>query len=156
MVRQSAPGNWYKIEDDGPTYRNRFGYSSGPGNRWRLEEDSHSTLLVYTADVDLTIAYGMYYHRLGGDEPEYEWSQVFSSRSVRIGFADIFWRGSLVDRVDYAIVDDHQGILPMGGAPDGLKVTSFEVDVARLLHQIRGYVNKFDYFFDRVHFHVTE
>ncbi len=156
MVRQSAPDDWYKLENDGPTYRIRFGYSSAPGNKWRLEADSHSTLLVYTAEVDLTLAYGMYYHRLGMEEPEFEWSQVFSTRSARIGFADIFWRGSLIDRVDYAMVDDHQGIIPMGGAPNALKVTRFEVDVARLLHRINGYVNRFEYFFDRVHFEVTE
>jgi hypothetical protein len=81
---------------------------------------------------------------------------VFASRSVRAGFADIFWRGSLIDRVDYAIVDDHQGILPLGGGPNGLKVTSFEVDVARLLHGITGKFNKFDYFFGRVPFEVAE
>ena len=153
LVRQSAPDDWYRIEE-GPTFRNRFGYSRGPGSRWRLEEDSHHTILVYTRDVDLTIAYGMHYHLLGRDEPEYEWSQVFASRSVRIGFADIFWRGSLVDRVDYAIVDDHQGIVPMGSGSGRLRVTGFEVDVARLLHDIQGKFNKFDYFFSRVPFEV--
>ena len=156
MVRRSAPGDWYKIEE-GPTYRNRFGYSKGPGQRWRLEEDSHSTVLVYRPDVDLTIAYGMLrYHLQGKDEPEYGWSQVFASASVRTGFADIFWGGSLIDRVDYAIVDDHQGVIPMGRGRDGLQVTSFEVDVARLLHGIMGKFNKFDFFFDRVPFEVTE
>jgi hypothetical protein len=127
----------------------------GPGSRWRLEEDSHHTTLVYAPDVDLTIAYGMHYHSQGRHEPEYEWSQVFASKSVRAGFADIFWRGSLIERVHYAIVDDHQGILPLGGGPDGLNVTSFEV-VARLLHGITGKFNKFDCSFDRVHFDVTE
>jgi hypothetical protein len=155
LVRQSAPDDWHKIEE-GPTYRSRFGYSKGPGSRWRLEEDSHHTILVYTPEVDLTIAYGMHYHSQGRDEPEFEWSQVFASRSVRAGFADIFWRGSLIDRVDYAIVDDHQGILPLGGGPDRLKVTSFEVDVARLLHGITGKFNKFDYFFGRVPFEVAD
>ena len=155
IVRQSAPDDWYKIEE-GPTYRNRFGYSKGPGNQWRLEEDSHSTILVYMPDVDLTIAYGLHHHLQGRDEPEYEWSTVFASKSVRTGFADVFWRGSLVDRVDYAIVDDHQGILPMGGTPERLEVTAFEVGVAKLLHGITGKFNKFDNFFGRVAFEVID
>jgi hypothetical protein len=155
MVRQSTADDWNKIEE-GPTYRNRFGYSKGPGKQWRLEEDSHHTILVYKPDVDLTIAYGMHYQSQGRDEAEYEWSQAFASTSVRTGFADIFWRGSLIDRVDYAIVDDHQGVLPLGGGADGLKVTSLQVDVARLLHGITGKMNKFDYFFDRVPFEITE
>lgn len=154
LVRQSAPDDWYKIEE-GPSYRNRFGYSQGPGKQWRLEEDSHHTVLVYKLDVDLTGAYGMHYGLAGRDEPEYEWSQAFESSSVRTGFVDFFWRGSLVDRVHYAIVDDHQGILPMGGGHLGLKVTSFEVAVAQLLHRIKGHFNKFDYFFDRVPFEVN-
>jgi hypothetical protein len=155
LVRGSTPNDWHKIEDEGPTYRNRFGYSKGPGSKWRLEEDSHSTILVYTPEVDLTIAYGMYYHLRQGDEPDFEWSRAFASKSVRIGFADIFWRGSLVDRIDYAIVDDQQGIVPMGGGHDGLQVTSFEVDATRLLHDVKGYVNQFDYYFGRVPFRVT-
>ena len=60
LVRKSAPLDWHKVEE-GPTYRSRFGFSKGPGARWRLEEDSHHAILVYTPNVDLTIAYGMDY-----------------------------------------------------------------------------------------------
>ena len=156
LVRKSAPLDWHKVEE-GPTYRSRFGFSKGPGARWRLEEDSHHAILVYTPNVDLTIAYGMDYDPTRKDTPEFEWSKVFPDKSVHICFGDIFWRGSLVDRIHYALVDGARGILPMGEGRDGLKITSWERDAARLLHYLKGgNFGTFDEFFDRVTFQVRE
>jgi hypothetical protein len=91
------------------------------------------------------------------DVPEFEWSKVFSDQSVHIGLADIFWGGSLVDRVVYVLVDGARGTLPIGGGYDGLRVSSWQVDVARLLHSLKGAgFGTFDDFFGRVHFEVTE
>lgn len=155
LVRKSAPRDWHQI-GEGPTYRSRFAYSKGPGGRWRLEEDSHHTVVVYKRDVDLTIAYGLDFDSLRRDAPEFEWSKVFSDKSVHIGLADIFWGGSLVDRVGYALVDGARGTLPIGGGRDGLRVTSWQVDMARLLHGLKGSgFGGFDDFFGRVHFEVT-
>lgn len=157
LVRTSSSTDWHIIED-GPTYRNRFASSTGPGDQWRLEEDSHHTVLVYIPDVDLTIAYGMTFDLRGsGPTREFEWSKVFPDPSVEIDMADVFWRGSLIDRVDYAYVDGARGIVPMGGGHQGLKVTSYERDVARLLHSLRsGGFGTFERFFDRIPFQVTE
>lgn len=155
LVRKSEPRDWHQI-GEGPTYRSRFAYSKGPGGRWRLEEDSHHTVVVYKPDVDLTIAYGLDFDSLRRDAPEFEWSKVFSDKSVHIGLADIFWRGSLVDRVVYALVDGARGTLPIGGGHVGLRVSSWQVDVARLLHGLKGSgFGAFDDFFGRVHFEVT-
>jgi hypothetical protein len=157
LIRKSRPSDWSVIED-GPTYRNRFASSTGPGEQWRLDEDSHHTVLVYVPDVDLTIAYGMTFDlRDSGTDREFAWSKAFPNASVEIDMADTFWRGSLIDRVDYAYVDGARGIVPMGGGHQGLKVTSYERDVARLLHNLRsGNFGSFESFFDRVPFQVTE
>ena len=156
-VRNSGPDDWHVIEE-GPTYRNRFVNSVGPGEQWRLDEDSHHTVLVYTPDVDLTIAYGMTFDiRDSGPSRKFEWSSVFPDSAVEIDMADIFWRGSLVDRVDYAYVDGARGIVPMGGGHQGLKVTSYERDVARLLHSLKGgQFGSFDEFFGQIPFEVSE
>ena len=122
----------------------------------RLEEDSHHTVVVYVPDVDLTIAYGLDFDALRRDAPEFEWSKVFPDKSVHIGLADIFWRGSLVDRVAYVLVDGARGTLPIGGGHVGLRVSSWQVDVARLLHGLKGAGLAFDDFFGRVSFEVTE
>ncbi|GJO33955.1 hypothetical protein NJB1507_46260 [Mycobacterium marinum] len=143
--------------ENGPTYRSRFSYSTGPGEQWRLEEDSHHTVMVYIANVDLTIAYGMTFDfRDSGPDREFEWSKAFPDSSVQIDMADFFWRGSLIDRVDYAYVDGARGIVPMGGGYLGLKVTSYEVDVARLLHNVKGgRFFDFDHYFGRIPFEIT-
>jgi hypothetical protein len=157
LVQKSSATDWRKIED-GPTYRSRFGYSTGPGpgDQWRLEEDSHPVTLVYIPDVDLTVAHGMDFDPLTSDS-EIEWSRMFPDKSVHICFADIFWRGSLVDRVDYVHVDAGRGILPIGRGDDRLKVTSWECDVARLLHSLKGgNFAAFDDFFGRVPFRVSD
>ena len=155
LMRNSAPDDWYTIQE-GPTYRSRFAYSTGPDNQWRLEEDSHHTTLVYRPDVDLTIAHGMDVDSPISD-PELAWAKAFSDKSVQLQFADILWRGSLIDRVDYARVDGARGIVPMGGGHDGLNVTSYERDVARLLHDVRaGNFGTFGNFFNKVPFRVTE
>ena len=76
---------------------------------------------------------------------------------MHICFGDIFWRGSLVDRIHYALVDGARGILPMGQGRDGLKITGWERDAAKLLHYLKGgNFGTFDEFFDRVTFQVTE
>jgi hypothetical protein len=156
LVRKSAPRDWHQM-GEGPTYRSRFAYSKGPGGRWRLEEDSHHTVVVYKPDVDLTIAYGLDFDSLTRDAPEFEWSKVFSDKSVHIGLADIFWRGSLVDRVAYVLVDGARGTLPIGGSHNGLRVTSWQRDVARLLHDLKGAgFGSFEEFFGRVPFEVAE
>jgi hypothetical protein len=69
LVRKSARHDWHKIEE-GPTYRSRFGFSTGPGDHWRLKEDSHHTTLVYMPDVDLTIAYGMDFDPTTARQPD--------------------------------------------------------------------------------------
>lgn len=155
-VTQSQAADWHLIEN-GPTYRSRFSSSTGPGDSWRLEEDSHHTVMVYTPDIDLTMAYGMsfdfYDH---GPERVFEWSKIFPDSAVQIDMADIFWRGSLVDRVDYAYVDGARGIVPIGGGHQGLQVTQYDCDVARLLHSLRsGGFGSFDSFFDRIPFEVS-
>jgi hypothetical protein len=154
LVRQSEATNWHKIED-GPTYRSRFESSTGP-EQWRLEEDSHGTVAVYMPDVDLTIAYGMELYPAVRDR-EFDWSINFHDISVQLCFTDIFWSGSLVDRVIYALVDGARGVLPFGQGPEGLRVTTYERDVARLLHNIGGTgFGSFDSFFTRVPFELSD
>jgi hypothetical protein len=156
LVRRSAPGDWHQI-GEGPTYRSRFAYSKGPRGHWRLEEDSHHTVVVYMPDVDLTIAHGLDFDPWGSDAPEFEWSKVFPDRSVHISLADIFWGGSLVDRVSYVLVDGARCTLPIGGGHNGLRVTSAQRDAARLLHDLKGAgVGSFEEFFGRLPFEVAE
>lgn len=158
LVRNSDASEWHKIEEgEGPTYRSWFNYSGGSaGGAWRLREDSHPIALVYEPDVDLTIAYGMQFNQRGpGSEPTFDWADTFSDTSTEVYIADIFWRGSLIDRVHYVAVDGHRAYLPIGRGHQGLQITTWDRDVAQLLHDIKGGFGSFKTFFDQVPFNVT-
>ena len=63
----------------------------------------------------------------------------------------------MFDRVVYVLVDGARGTLPIGGGDVGLRVSSWQLDVARLLHGLKGSgFGAFDDFFGRVQFEVTE
>jgi hypothetical protein len=155
LIQTSDPLEWHKI-DRGPTYRSRLIAAHQPGiEQPRLEEDSHPSVAVYIPEVNITMAYGMGEELPGADGPiridrHFDWMEAFQDPTGwRIGFADIFWRGSLVDRTDYILVDGFRAVLPIGGGHDGLDITIFDHDIARLLDGIEGY-RRFGQYFSRV------
>ncbi|BAX93478.1 hypothetical protein [Mycobacterium shigaense] len=138
LVRESEPADWHKI-DEGDNQKSRFDH----------------TTLVYKPDIDLTICYGLRFGSPSRSGTEFGWSAVFPDNSVLIASADVFWRGSLVDRVDYANVDGCRAILPIGTGVDGLDITSWDRDAARVLHcQKNDAFGAFSDFYDQVPFRV--
>ncbi|MDH6245503.1 hypothetical protein [Mycobacterium sp. OTB74] len=139
LITNSRPSDWRRVKAMGPTYRDRFGSWTGPGEQAGIDHDSHAEVAVYRPDIDLTIAYGM-------PESQHErnlaftWSKAFPDKEIReISIADIFWRGSLVDRVNYVYVDGGRGIVPIGSGHQGLRITQYDLAVARLLSDISDY-----------------
>jgi hypothetical protein len=152
-IQKSDSSEWRRV-DSGVTYRDRFVPCYGGGRNYRLEHDSHSDLAVYIPDVDLTIAYGMDEELSPIDDSGHidktlEWSEVFPDRHRKVLIADIFWRGSLVDRVDYIAVDGYRAYLPIGGGHDGLDIDDFQHDVARLIDGIAGH-DEFKTYYGRI------
>lgn len=77
----------------------------------------HSSMIVYKNDVDLTIQWGM--DARGKDHiktADQLWREhgAFPDPAARVGLADVFWRGSLVDRIEYVVVDGGRALLPIG------------------------------------------
>lgn len=149
LIASSHPRDWQRIRAMGPTYRDRFGSWTGPGDQSGIDHDSHNELAVYRPDIDLTIAYGMPESRHDRDL-KFEWSENFPDSKIReISIADIFWRGSLVDRVNFVYVDGGRGIVPLGGGHQGLEITQYDLAVARLLSGISEY-RQWDRYFGAV------
>jgi hypothetical protein len=48
--------------------------------------------------------------------------------------------------VDYIAVDGYRAFLPIGGGHDGLRITAYERDVARLVDEIAGHRQFNDYY----------
>lgn len=156
LVADSTADDWHRILKIGPTYRDRFGSWSSPANGTSgVDHDSHVELAVYGPDIDLTIAYGMAENQDDRDL-KFEWSENFPDSKIReISLVDFFWRGSLVDRLNYVHVDGARGILPLGGGHQGLRITRYELTVARLLSDIGDY-REFDRYYSSVPFELQD
>ncbi|MGV0838071.1 hypothetical protein [Mycolicibacterium thermoresistibile] len=155
LVADSTASDWHRILKIGPTYRDRFGAWSGPGDTSGIDHDTQVEVAVYRQDLDLTIAYGMAESQHDRDL-KFEWSENFPDSTIReISLVDFFWRGSLVDRLNYVHVDGARGILPLGGGHQGLRITQHELAVARLLNDIGDYP-EFDRYYSSVPFELQD
>lgn len=135
-IANSGTADWRRIEG-GPVYRDRFVHWESPANGTSgIEVHSHSSAAVYQPDIDLTLAYGM--DAPGATrQPSFTWA-TFPDPDVSIHIADVFWRGALVDRVDFVYVDGGRCILPIGDGHQGLRITRYGYAVARLLDSLEN------------------
>jgi hypothetical protein len=157
-IINSDSSEWHRILRLGPTYRDRFGSWSSPSEGTSgIDTDSHSIVVVYKPDIDLTIAYGMSESMHSSrDELTFKWSEAFPDKSIReISLVDVFWRGSLVDRVNYAYVDGARGILPLGEGHQGLRITRYDYSVARLLDELEGH-REFERYYNAVPYEYAD
>jgi len=114
----------------------------------------HSALYVFKDDLDLTIQEGLKWGHLSHDVERVDqlWDDVsFPDESAMVSNADVFWRGSLVDRVLVVTVDGGRATLPVGSRralnyedghlTSGTKVqweytcTAYEAALARVVDQ---------------------
>ncbi len=129
------------------SFHSRFMTSGGEGGT--LAEESHSNLAVYRNDIDISIAWGMDMDWAGVNDPikrNYEFTQDFFDTSGHPQFADVFYRGALVDREILVTVDNANALLPlpraMWGETDdptkpnriGESVTQWQFDFGHLVH----------------------
>ncbi|WP_062894987.1 hypothetical protein [Mycobacterium avium] len=156
IISSSTSRDWSRIKAAGPTYRDRFGSWSSPADGTSgVTHDSHVEVAVYRPDIDLTVAYGMPESQHDRNL-KFEWSENFPDSEIReISIADFFWRGSLVDRVNYVYVDGGRGIIPLGGGHQGLRITQYGLAVARLLSGIADY-HEFDRYYSSVPFELQD
>lgn len=151
-IVDSHPSDWYPLNRSGPTYRDRFTYWTDSDGVSGLIHDSHSSVAIFKPDIDITLAYGMGHEVRDGHEPtlSFEWSKKFPDGEIReIVLADVFWRNSLIDRINYVYADGGRVLLPLGFGHQGLKISKFEYLLTRLLDRISGH-DEFDYYFRRV------
>lgn len=130
-----------------------------------IDEDTfrqHDELLVYRHDLDLTVQWGLEWGDGERKQVSDYWHDVtFPDMSVKVCFADVFWRRSLVDRVEILAVDGHRAYLPLGTQQaigyDSSKpphqqenvtweysATAFEVGLARVINGNRDFDRYFN------------
>lgn len=147
-ILESSLNDWKRVPVQGPTYRDRFVPWLSPADKTSgIEVHSHSDVAVFEPDIDLTMAFGM---RAPGavENPSFKWAK-FPDPEITTHIADIFWRGALVDRVDYISVDGHRCNLPIGGGHQGLRITKYDYTIARILDYLEG-GDRFDQYYNDV------
>lgn len=157
MIENSSAAEWVKVEPAGPTYRYRFEVSTDRDGGEQVSVDTHRAVAVYTADVNLTMAYGMPEvkgTRWRNEDLSFEWA-TFPDKRFTVENADIFWAGALIHRVNYLGADGGRTYLPLGGGNDGLDVTRLDVAVAGIIDDLEG-GSRFRPYVDRVPYRIQD
>ncbi|MGW4186312.1 hypothetical protein ACWEK2_29600 [Streptomyces albidoflavus] len=167
IIDESSNEDWHHIPcwgaDAGPSFRDAWDKSTR-SDSWELHHDSHSHVLVYKENVQLSISWGVWRDRMAGMTPDY--IEAFPLvDSVDYFWADVFWNGSLVDRHGLVALDQGRIYLPLptpiykhvdGETElDRYEVTRWHTAFARLLHYVEHQEN-FDYALKRAKFHVVD
>lgn len=163
IIAESDRSDWRKItcwgHGSGPSYR-----ADNAGGELRgseLLQRAHANVAIYIPDIDISIAWGM---DRSSDERDlsFEWNGKFPDPQTTVHLADVFYRGSLVDRVYQAAVDGGRAYLPIGSSrlakdspaemvPEAryeVVTSQWETDFARLVHDFE-HVDSFDSYLRR-------
>ena len=150
-------GDDWAVLDEGPLYLYELGEVLSGDRHW-VEVNTHHSMAVLRADVNLRLAWGLQ----RDDDQHFEgwsWPNPKISRSL----ADVFWQGSLVARWTYLVVDGGACYLPdpereylqTGDSPNDYEggprtAKASEVALARLLNRFaqRPY-EEFDRYFEQ-------
>lgn len=101
-------GEWWNYLPEGPLFNYNLGNSGDEASVFGW----HDARAVLIEDVDIAVEWGMSadpFENRRDYKPE--WAP-FADPSVAICYADIFYRGSLVERVSIASVDGGRAYLP--------------------------------------------
>lgn len=135
---------WYVVPHDGPVFRERWDYGTGPSGAILEIVGEHRAQAVHRLEPLLTLAWGLDVDGYGTPrERRFTWAEDhFPDPSVRLFWADFFWAGALIDRVVLAGIDGHRGIIPL---PDGKsQISTFDLAVACIIHGIGSYPDDYD------------
>lgn len=141
--------DWWNYLPEGPLFNYNLGTSGGDAAVYGW----HDVRAVLIEDVDIAIEWGMSadpFERRQDYTPE--WAP-FPDRSVELCYADLFYRGALVDRVSIASVDGGRAYLPTPKRRDeGWVVMDRPYQLVRLINDIMG-GREFDSYFERSGIH---
>lgn len=136
---------WWNYIPEGPLYNYNLGTSDGIATvlGW------HDGRAVLNEDVDIAIEWGMSadpFESRRDFKPD--WAP-FPDRSVQLCYADVFYRGSLVERVSIASVDGGRAYLPTPEwRDDRWVVMDRPYQLVRLINDITD-TREFESYFER-------
>ena len=142
QITETWDERWHLLAD-GP----QFHYNLGTVGNVASVFGYHSWRAVLNEDVDIAIEFGL------NDDPSNDdgnWTAPwapFPDESVHGRYADVFYRGALVDRELLASVDGGRAVLPIPSRQGKKWVAShWEHELARLVDELNGHSEFVDYF----------
>lgn len=145
-LRKTVAETWtdhWNLIDNGPLYN----HAMGTVNDVATVTGFHNARAILLDDLDVAIEFGM------PDDPfdaRSNWTEdwaPFPDPKIRGEFADLFYRGALVDRVHLASVDGGRAILPLPERRDGEWITlDWPYEMARVVDDLSGSHDFVDYF----------
>lgn len=114
IILESKPGQWNGIScwgyGSGPSYKDKFDFHEAYNAHENvLKVESHDNICVFKDDIDITMAYGL----TSNEDYKAEWANQFPNPKACSNILDIFYRGSLVFRESYLVVDGGRCELPI-------------------------------------------
>ena len=136
LITETTTDYWNLLEV-GPYFHDQYDPDSN-------QMEAHYHRAVFISDVDISIEWGMRVpdHDKGVTYEDYPWhdNATFTDPKIVEQWVDIFYRGSLVDRVRAMGADGHRVILPMPTRMNGGWATlRWERDLARLVDDLSGH-----------------
>lgn len=161
-ILESEPEQWNRIScwgyGSGPSYKDKLDfYEVYNGQENVLHLESHSDLCILKEDIDITMAYGI----SSNEDFKAEWANKFQDPSANSKILDIFYRGSLVFRETYLVVDGGRCELPIPsyGENQELIVARGYYNFIKLFEKIANGStndNNFDYYFNQTGIKIVE
>lgn len=161
IILKSEPEQWNNIScwgyGSGPSYKDRLDfYDIYNGQDNVLNAKSHSNVCVFKEDIDVTMAYGL----ISNEDFKAEWANQFPDPSAHSNIVDIFYRGSLVFRETYLVVDGGRCRIPIPsyGENNNLVVSDDYYNFIKLLEKLSSGSTSdknFDYYFDQTGIKIT-
>lgn len=94
----------------GPSYLEKFDiWTTGKGEFSRFDVDSHSTLLSFRRDLQISVAYGI----TQNEDFREDWANSFPNSHAASAFVDFFYAKNLVYRDLYVAVDGGRFLVPL-------------------------------------------
>jgi hypothetical protein len=153
-IVESEETDWHKINcwgaGSGPSYKHRIDVSTGSGDRWDLEVQSHGEVAVFKPDVSITMAWGF----PSNDDYQEEWTHSFTDEKAKSDLVDVFYNNALVFRSRYVCVDGARSFLPLPN--HDLSVPRSYVRFIELINSLRGGNSEFMQYFKMSNFTITQ
>lgn len=142
VILESSPDDWNVIPCWGAGSGSSFKYQFEPLHEyvdgkaeWRIVVAAHGMVAAYTANLAVSLAWGL----PANETFHEEWTDKFSDKSASSRYVDIFYNGGLVHREMYVSVDGGRSALPLPDASEGgYRVSSRFCRFINLVNTLNG------------------